>query len=88
MLIADILRARRSAVTVPELAAILSISTRQIYEMAASNRIPNFKIGSSVRFDPSAVREWLEQKESSTSVLHRRPPKSAIKPGSRYPRTA
>jgi excisionase family DNA binding protein len=50
---------------------MLSISQRQIYKMAATNRIPNFKIGTSVRFDPDALREWLGEK---TLVPKRRPP--------------
>ena len=62
MLIAEVLRERRSAITVPELAGILSVSTRQLYKLAESNRIPNFKIGTSVRFDPEAIREWLQER--------------------------
>ena len=88
MLIVEILRARHSAITVPELAAILSISTRQIYKMAAANRIPNFKIGSSVRFDPLALREWLEEKELPTGSSRRRPPASVVRADLRSPRTA
>jgi excisionase family DNA binding protein len=82
MLIVEILRARHSAITVPELAAMLSISTRQIYKLAASNRIPNFKIGSSVRFDPAAVQEV------PTATLRRRPPTSVVRAVLRSPRTA
>jgi excisionase family DNA binding protein len=88
MLIVEILRARHSAITVPELAAMLSISTRQIYKLAASNRIPNFKIGSSVRFDPAAVQKWLEEKEVPTATLRRRPPTSVVRAVLRSPRTA
>jgi hypothetical protein len=30
------------------------MSERQVYKLAAENRIPCFKIGGSVRFDPAA----------------------------------
>jgi len=63
MFIADVLSERKSAITVPELAGMLSISERQVYKLAATNRIPSFKIGTSVRFDPQAVRQWLQEKE-------------------------
>ena len=43
----------------PELAKLLNISERQVYKLAASNRIPSFKIGGFVRFDPSAFAAWL-----------------------------
>jgi excisionase family DNA binding protein len=71
MLIADSLKDRRTAMTVPELAQLLTLSTRQLYKMAAANRIPNFKVGTSVRFDPGEIREWIED---GRPVRRRRPP--------------
>ena len=59
MNLADSLEKRATALTVRELAKLLSISERQVYELAASNRIPSFKIGGSVRFDPSTFAAWL-----------------------------
>ena len=56
----EALRARHSALTVKEVAEILSLSQREIYKLAAMNQIPHFKVGSSVRFDPSTVLVWLE----------------------------
>ena len=56
------LKAKRSAMTVKEVAEILSLSQREIYKLAASNQIPHFKIGSSVRFEPSMVLVWLEER--------------------------
>jgi excisionase family DNA binding protein len=47
------------ALTVEQLAVLLSMSKRTIYEHAASKRIPCFKIGSSVRFDPDELANWL-----------------------------
>ena len=68
------LKERRSAMTVRELAELLHLSEREIYKLAATNQIPHFKIGSSVRFDAAAVSVWLEQKAMIPTV--RRPPAS------------
>ena len=61
MLIADSLKDRQTAITVPELAKMLTLSRRQLYKMAAANRIPNFRVGTSVRFDPGEIREWIQE---------------------------
>ena len=68
------LKTRRKAMTVREVADILSLSEREIYKLAASNQIPHFKIGSSVRFDAAAVLLWLEEKKMMPAV--RRSPSS------------
>jgi excisionase family DNA binding protein len=47
------------AIRATELAALLAVSRIVIYKLAKSNRIPSFKIGSCVRFDPRAVANWL-----------------------------
>ncbi len=88
MFIADLLRERKSAITVPELAGMLSISERQVYKLAATNRIPSFKIGTSVRFDPQAVREWLQEKELLVPLPKRRPATSFTHPEARIQRQA
>jgi excisionase family DNA binding protein len=59
MNLADSLDERITALTVPDLGKLLNISERQVDKLAASNRIPSFKIGGSVRFDPSAFAVWL-----------------------------
>ena len=71
------LKSIRSAMTVKELAEKLSLSEREIYKLAATNQIPHFKIGSSIRFDPAAVLEWLE--ERTLSPVPRRSP-SSVRP--------
>lgn len=44
-----------------ELAELLSVSPISIYKLAKANRLPCFRIGSCVRFDPRAVARWLRQ---------------------------
>jgi excisionase family DNA binding protein len=74
MLIADSLKDRQTAITVPELAKMLTLSRRQLYKMASANRIPNFKVGTSVRFDPGEIREWIQE---GRPVVKRHPSTSA-----------
>lgn len=48
--------------TASEVAAILKISKRQVYELAKQeeNPIPSFRIRTSVRFRESDVATWLD----------------------------
>ena len=68
MNLADHLDGRTNALTVSDVAELLNISERQVYKLAAENRIPSFKIGGSVRFDPAAFAAWLRQKIEPSSV--------------------
>jgi excisionase family DNA binding protein len=77
MNLADSLDDRTSALTVAELAQLLNISQRQVYTLAASNRIPTFKIGGSVRFDPSLFAAWLRGR--MVPVRSVRAPRNAMK---------
>jgi excisionase family DNA binding protein len=45
--------------TAEELAGFLNISKVTIFKQAKAGRIPSFRIGTSVRFDPKAVARWL-----------------------------
>jgi excisionase family DNA binding protein len=49
------------ALTARELAAMLSVSTITIFKQAKAGRIPCFRIGTCVRFDPRAVANWLRE---------------------------
>ena len=68
MNLADSMDGRTNALTVSDVAELLNISERQVYKLAAENRIPSFKIGGSVRFDPAAFAAWLRQKIEPSSV--------------------
>lgn len=56
------IRARRRAWTAAELAEILSLSAKHLLKMAKEQRMPSYRIGGSVRFDPSATADWLERR--------------------------
>ncbi|HXW89512.1 MAG TPA: helix-turn-helix domain-containing protein, partial [Terriglobales bacterium] len=66
--LADSLEKRATALTVSDVASLLNISERQVYKLAADGRIPSFKVGNSIRFDPAAFAAWLRQKVRPASV--------------------
>lgn len=45
---ADSIEARAGALTVGDVAALLNVSERQVYKLAAEHRVPCFRIGASV----------------------------------------
>lgn len=47
------------ALTATQLAAVLAVSKIVIYKLAKSGRLPSFRIGACVRFDPKSVAAWL-----------------------------
>jgi excisionase family DNA binding protein len=66
--LADSIGRRSRALTVNDVATLLNVSERQIYKLVSEHRIPSFKIGGSIRFDPPALALWLRQKMSPGSV--------------------
>lgn len=53
------LQAKRRAMTVPQLAKLLSVSRQHVYKLTAETRVPFFRIGGAIRFDPGVIAEWL-----------------------------
>lgn len=67
MSIEELLAALTHALTVADVAQLLNISERQVYKLAPEHRMPCFKIGNSIRFDPAAFAAWLLQKMAPAS---------------------
>jgi excisionase family DNA binding protein len=57
--LADRIEQTNHALTADELAPLLSVSRITIFKHARTRRLPSFRIGTCVRFDPSAVAEWI-----------------------------
>jgi excisionase family DNA binding protein len=53
------------AITVPELSKFLHLGRTAIYYLVKRHAIPHFRIGYNVRFDPSDIAEWLQNKALS-----------------------
>jgi excisionase family DNA binding protein len=52
-----------SALKAPELARILGMGHSAIYDLAGEGRIPHYRIGTSLRFDPMKIAAWLRERE-------------------------
>jgi excisionase family DNA binding protein len=48
------------ALKIEEVAEVLGLNKKTIERMARANRIPSFKIGNQVRFDPRLLAEWAK----------------------------
>ena len=59
--IADQIESYRHALQASELARLLAVSKITIFKMAKAGRIPSFRVGTCVRFDPRKVADWLRK---------------------------
>jgi excisionase family DNA binding protein len=55
------------AITAKELAHYLSLPKVTVYKHARAGKIPCFRIGTVVRFDPHTIAAWLRAHELSAS---------------------
>ena len=62
MTLIQMLESRREALKVKEIAELLGVSDKHIYEMVADGALPALHIGRSIRFDPQDVADWLRKK--------------------------
>lgn len=67
----EALKNRTGALKVAEVAELLSVTPQHIYKMAASGRIPSFRISGSVRFDSAQVATWLQSKQTAAVAPRR-----------------
>src|SRR5215471_17060790 len=63
MTLIQILESRGEALTVQEVAELLGVSDKHIYEMVADGTLPAFYVGRSVRLDPQDIANWLRKKK-------------------------
>ena len=60
--LAEFLHGRPRALRVGEVAALLGVSERFVYKLASERRIPAFRVGCALRFDPAALAHWLRDR--------------------------
>jgi excisionase family DNA binding protein len=53
------LRALRGGIDARVLAQLLGVSAVSVYKLAARHVLPSYRIGTSLRFDPAVVAQWL-----------------------------
>jgi excisionase family DNA binding protein len=56
----DYLRGLHRALTVGELVELLNVSKQEIYKLVALRRIPSFRVGTAIRFDPAKIAAWIK----------------------------
>ena len=71
MSLADRIEKIGRALTADELAEMLTVSRITVFKHAKAGRIPSFRIGTCVRFDPRAVAQWLRHPGSNSSSRSR-----------------
>ena len=54
----------RGAMTAKEVAQMLGISPKTVFKLARKGRIPSFRVGTAVRFEPRLVIDWLRQQRT------------------------
>jgi excisionase family DNA binding protein len=59
--LADRIERMERALTADDLASMLTVAKVTIFKQAKAGRIPSFRIGSCVRFDPKRVAQWLRK---------------------------
>jgi excisionase family DNA binding protein len=59
-----LLRSAKGALTAKQLAEVLNISPKTIFKMAKAGRIPSFRVGTSVRFDPRLIVDWMRKQRT------------------------
>jgi len=55
---------QRKAMTVKQLADLVQLSTKQIYELVGKGHIPSYRISGAIRFDPHHTAVWLRSQHS------------------------
>jgi excisionase family DNA binding protein len=65
--LAGALNGKTKALLVADVAELLNISERQVYNLVAAGSIPFFRIRNSIRFDPGAISRWLGEKVENPS---------------------
>jgi len=60
--ISEQLAEMQGAITAAPLARLLGLSRITVYKMAKAGRIPSFRVGSAVRFDPGVLAAWLDKR--------------------------
>ena len=60
MSIIEILEKKAEALDANDLALLLKLSPRQVYELVREGVIPAIRVGDAIRFDPGDLVQWLK----------------------------
>jgi excisionase family DNA binding protein len=68
MSLATYIGSLRRALTVKQVAELLSMSSRTVQQWAKVGRLPAIRHGSLTRFDPLALAEWVRGNSTSPAI--------------------
>jgi excisionase family DNA binding protein len=54
-----------NALKAADIVRLFGLSKTQVYRLAEDGRIPYFYIGTSLRFDPGTIAQWLRSKQAA-----------------------
>ena len=63
--VVTMMKRRPGMITATEAAQLTGLARRTIYALAEQGRIPHYRIGSALRFDPVELAEWLERQKAA-----------------------
>ncbi len=78
MRLIEILEGRKQALRVSEVANLFSVTPQHIYKMAASGKLPSFRISGAIRFDPQDLVNWLKAKQNPSQGWGAKRRRSAV----------
>jgi excisionase family DNA binding protein len=58
--------------TATQVADLLNVRASQVYRLVQGRQIPFIRIGRQLRFDPSAIQEWLEARTTQVQASEER----------------
>lgn len=59
----------RSALTVKEVAGLLSVDPKTVYRLAQKGELPGFKVAGSWRFLKDDIDSWIEGQKSAHAMV-------------------
>jgi excisionase family DNA binding protein len=60
--VVEAIRSRQTALLAEDLADLLGLSRKHILKLAKAQRMPSYRLGGAVRFDPGRIADWLESR--------------------------
>lgn len=61
MSLIEMLERQTKVLRARDVARIFEVTPQHIYKMAASGRIPSFRVSGAIRFDPQELANWLRK---------------------------
>jgi excisionase family DNA binding protein len=60
--VVEAIRGRQTAMGAEDLADLLGLTRKHILKLAKAQRMPSYRLGGAVRFDPGRIADWLESR--------------------------